>query len=69
MLADCLTKIQSTQNSIHLSKLGLEIKSSLEPVFKLGRIDRAEVGSKIPLLFFDNVVAASLFFVTVLGQS
>ena len=26
MLADCLTKIQSTPNSVHLSKLGLEIK-------------------------------------------
>ena len=27
MLGDCLTKIQSTQNSVHLSKLGLEIQS------------------------------------------
>ena len=32
MLADCLTKIQSTPNSVHLSKLGLEIKSSPEPI-------------------------------------
>ena len=28
MLADCLTEVQSTPNSVHLSKLGLEIKSS-----------------------------------------
>ena len=32
MLADCLTKIQSTQNSVHLSNLGLEIKSSPEQI-------------------------------------
>ena len=30
MLADCLTKIQSTPNSVHLSRLGLEIRPSLE---------------------------------------
>ena len=30
MLADCLTEIASTPNSVHLSKLGLEIKSSPE---------------------------------------
>ena len=41
LLADCLTKIQSTPNSIHLSMLGLEIKSNLN-LFKLGRKDPAE---------------------------
>ena len=30
MLADCLTKIQSTSNPVQLSKLGLEITSSPE---------------------------------------
>ena len=32
MLADSLTKIHSTPNSIHLSRLGLEIKSSTEQI-------------------------------------
>ena len=32
MLSDCQTKIHSTANSIHLSRLGLEIKSSPEQI-------------------------------------
>ena len=32
MLADCLTKIQSTPSSVHLSRLGLEIKYSLQQI-------------------------------------
>ena len=61
MLADCLTTMRSTANSKHLSNLGLEIKSSLELGLNLGEKIERRRDVEIPLLFFDNFVAAFFF--------
>ena len=60
MLAYCLTKIQSTPNSVHFSKLGLEIKSSL--IFDLilvAKIERRR-GVEIPVFFSTILILLSL---------
>ena len=61
MLADCLTMIQSTPNSIHLSKLGLDIKSSPELVQTWSKKNRAEEECRNST-FFDNFVRCFFFF-------
>ena len=57
MLADCLTQIQSTPHSFHLSRLGSETISSLAQVELIERRRSAE----IPLVF--SAVSSIIFLV------
>ena len=56
MLAECLRKIQPTPHSVHLSRLGLDIKiHSLTDLNLVEKIER-RWSVEIPLFFFDNFV-------------
>ena len=59
MLADCLTKIQSTTNSVHLSELGLEINSSPELIRTWSKRSSGGGVRKFPHIF-DKFVAVFL---------
>ena len=61
MLADCLTKIQSTPIR-YISRSSDWQSNPVLNLFNLGRKDRAEEGCRNSTFFFDNFVAASLFF-------
>ena len=61
MLADCLTKIQSTPNR-YMSRISDWKSNAVLNLFKLGRKDRVEEGCRSSTL-------TSLFFVSVLCQS
>ena len=64
ILADCSTKIQSTPNSVHLSRPGLDIKSSPEQIGTWSK--RSRGGVDIPFLCFKNFVILFFSFLPVL---